>query len=161
MELSIVPVAEEYILSYWNAIEEVAAENKYLGSDHAFPINETAAFIRESIAHGYPHFFVVQEDGIVVGWCEILPVNFTSAGYLGMGLLKEYREKGYGTLLLRHALKAAKEYGFDEVELDVRAGNTRAIHLYHSCGFVDTKHIKNALKTADGFEDVIHMKLVL
>ena len=66
-----------------------------------------------------------------------------------MGLLPEYRGKGFGERLLRDTLAAAGTFGFTRIELGVFATNSRAIALYRKAGFVQ-EGIKRKFLLIDG-----------
>ena len=52
----------------------------------------------------------------------------------GLGVLKEYRGKGLGKLLVRYILNEMAG-GREEIVIEVDSENQRAYHLYLSCGF--------------------------
>lgn len=58
------------------------------------------------------------------------------------------------TLLLEHAFG---ELGAHRIWLDVKPSNARARHLYTSLGFVEEGVLRDALRTADGYESLILM----
>lgn len=157
-------VKEKYIESYWKTFEIVASERKYLGTVNGFSLDETKKFIQDSIKNSQPHFFVVDENDEVVGWCDIMPIDSEALqliGYLGIGLLKEYRGKGIGQQLLESTIQVAIQKGFKKVELEVRASNARAIHLYKKLGFLEEKRVENGLCIDGVNEDVIQMAKAL
>lgn len=50
----------------------------------------------------------MNEKDEAIGWCDITPKPlpfFKHTGILGMGIIKEYRNNGYGKKLLKLALK--------------------------------------------------------
>lgn len=51
-----------------------------------------------------------------------------------IGVLPEYRNRGYGKLLTRHSLFFAREKGY-QIKLEVRADNKKAIDIYKKLGF--------------------------
>lgn len=51
-----------------------------------------------------------------------------------IGVLPEYRNLGYGKLLTKHSLLYAREKG-NQIKLEVREDNTRAIDIYKKLGF--------------------------
>lgn len=59
----------------------------------------------------------------------------------------EYRRRGYGAALLRHALRIGREEGFRAVHLDTHSCNVGAIDFYLSQGFalggLDTTYYSN------------------
>ena len=122
--------------SFWQALDRVAREKKYLARDEAPPIDSTRAFVGKNIAAGHPHI-VALIDNVVVGWCDIMPRNpeEPAIGVLGMGVVDDQRGKGIGEALIRAALIAAQDKGFDTIRLDVRTDNERAVKLYEKVGF--------------------------
>jgi ribosomal protein S18 acetylase RimI-like enzyme len=59
-------------------------------------------------------------------------------GIYGLGVLPEYRGKGYGRAILVMAVEKLKESGAGKIMLQVSADNSRALNLYKSCGFLET-----------------------
>lgn len=57
-------------------------------------------------------------------------------GELGIAVRCEYQNRGIGSRLMAEALKRAREYGFDLIELELRADNAAARRLYEKFGFV-------------------------
>lgn len=157
-KIEIIPACEEFIPSYHAALDEVAREKKYLCIIQAFPFYETELFIKDGIQKGYPYFFVIKDNKKVIGWCDIKPQD-KKTGYLGVAVLKKYRRQGIGKKLIFTAIKGAVKYGFEKVELEVRASNIDAFKLYESLGFVKQKTLRNAVKV-DGFVDDVY-KMVL
>jgi len=59
-------------------------------------------------------------------------------GLVGMGMLRQYREKGLGLLLLQTGMKWAKSNPLlEKLWLQILADNTPAINLYKKLGFVE------------------------
>lgn len=56
-------------------------------------------------------------------------------GIYGLGVLPEYRGKGFGRAVLLGAVEQLKQTGAKEIMLQVATGNANALHLYQSCGF--------------------------
>lgn len=161
--LKLIKPEERYIRSYWESFDTIAKERKYLASNEGFPYDGTVEFIKESIKNGYPHIFIVDaEKDICVGWCDAIPKTDT-IGYLGMGLLPEYREQGIGKMALQKVIRMSKLYGFRSIELDVLKSNTRAIHLYEKMGFVQNNLVVGGFTWHNTLvsEDVIQMSLDL
>jgi RimJ/RimL family protein N-acetyltransferase len=123
-----------------DAVAKVRAERRYILPGLPLPLEKARAFVLDTVKHGYP-MFVLDHDGRLVGWCDILPARDNEAtrhvGVLGMGLLGEYRGQGFGKRLINDALTAARAFGFSRVELSVFATNARAIALYRQVGFVE------------------------
>lgn len=151
----------KYIKSYWNTFDEIASERKYLASTCAFSLEDTIKFIENSIEKNIPYLFVIDKDkDTVIGWCDVQPKDI-HIGYLGIGILKDYRKKGIGKNLIGTILEKSKEYGYYFVELDVRYTNERAIQLYKSVGFKIVNIIKEGLEIDGVKEDVLQMTINL
>lgn len=58
---------------------------------------------------------------------------------------KDYRNRGYGDILLSNTLKKAEELRFNIVMLKVDMDNTKAIHLYKKNGFKETQRYENRI----------------
>jgi len=157
------PVEDKYIESFHSCLDSVGRERKYLGFLQAPPLESTREFVQYNIQHNIPQFIAVDGER-VVGWCDIRPQRlegFTHCGILGMGVLDGYRGKGYGTQLMDEALRAAKNYGMERVELEVYASNIPAIRLYEKKGF---RHegVKEKARKLDGvYDDIIMMALFI
>ena len=81
---------------------------------------------------------------------------------IGISVRKEYWGRGIGSLLLREAERAARGMGYERLELDVFAANSRALSLYERTGFVQCGCIPRAARLADGsYSDEIYMTKVL
>jgi len=116
-----------------------------------------------NIRSNYPQY-VALEGNRVVGWCDIIPlkgIDFAHCGVLGMGLLKDYRRQGLGTMLLDTTIGAAKEFGLERVELEVYTSNTPAIRLYEKRGFVFEGVKKRARKLDGEYYDIQVMALFI
>lgn len=99
------------------AVDTVAREHRYLALLEAPPIEQVRAFVRRNVEHGYPQIIVVAEDA-VVGWCNIPPASRAVSAHVGdlfMGLVAEWRGRGLGERLLRHAVHAADMFGFQRI----------------------------------------------
>jgi RimJ/RimL family protein N-acetyltransferase len=85
--------------------------------------------------------------------------KLSHAGEFGMSILKEFRDQGIGRMLLNALLTwTSKQPALERLELNVFAGNARAIHLYRSVGFEEQGRSRNAIKFSDGrYDDLILM----
>lgn len=80
-------------------------------------------------------FFLLKEAETVVA-CAILKRLSEDAVELKRMFLKlEARGKGYGKLLLEHAIQTAKDLGFRRMVLDTEPIMSTAIQLYEKFGF--------------------------
>ena len=161
-EFKVVPTAEEHISGFHAVLDSVARERRYLAMLQAFPLENTAEFVRSCLRAKSPHF-VALVDGRVVGWCDIQPMpreTQAHGGVLGMGIVESHREKGIGEALMRATLEAAREAGLTRIELTVREDNLRAKALYEKVGFV-TEGVKRKAALHDGsYYDLVLMALL-
>ncbi len=161
MEVTFIEPTEAYIISYSEALDAVAREKIYLAKLEGFPIEETIPFMRNSIQKKIPFLLAVNTDtNQVVGWCDAQP-KAEEIGYLGLGVLKDYRGKGIGKRLVRAILEHGKKFGYQRIDLEVRGSNERAIGLYLSMGFSEVGTVKNGLTIGNITDDVIQMTIKL
>jgi ribosomal protein S18 acetylase RimI-like enzyme len=59
-------------------------------------------------------------------------------GIYGLGVLPEFRGRGFGRAVLLGAVDKLKDAGAKEIMLQVATGNANALRLYESCGFKTT-----------------------
>ena len=162
-DIQITRISKEHVESFHRCLDSVASERRYLGLVKAPPLESTRDFVQSNIRNNIPQYVAV-EGSKVVGWCDIAPnkgEGFTHCGTLGMGVLRDYRGKGIGTRLIEEALYAAKEFGFERVELEVYVSNVSAVKLYETRGF---KHegVKRKARKLDGkYDDILLMALFI
>ena len=164
MAFDVVPIAGRHIDGFRATLDAVARERRYLYFLEAPALDDARKFVRNSIAKRYPHL-VALEDGKVIGWSDVLPVDLrplrAHTGTLGIGVLAQWRGRGIGSALLRETLNRARDFGFTRVELVYRAGNSRAGRLYERFGFVREGVQRNAVRLDGTYEDVICMALLM
>ena len=157
-EILIRPIALADIKQFQRVTDAVMRERKYLAFIEGFAIDEVALFVARNIRLRNPQM-VADDDGRIVGWCDIrretIPV-YSHTGHLGMGLLARYRAQGVGERLIRAAIEAARENGFERIELTVYGRNAPAEALYRKVGFVhEGTRVRG--KKLDGEYDDVHM----
>jgi ribosomal protein S18 acetylase RimI-like enzyme len=160
--VEIVPIAQDHIESFHQALDFVARERRYLSFLEAPPLESVRAFVLDNIKQGYPQLVAVSA-GQVVGWCDVVPKPrpiYAHVGVLGMGLLPEFRGQGLGDRLIRQTLAAARAFGLSRVELSVRENNAVAIELYKRVGFEIEGLQRNATKVDGVYENVVLMAIL-
>jgi ribosomal protein S18 acetylase RimI-like enzyme len=160
--VEIVPIAQDHIESFHQALDFVARERHYLAFLEAPPLESTRAFILDNIKHGYPQLVAVSA-GKVVGWCDVVPNPrpiYAHVGVLGIALLPEFRRQGIGGRLIRQTLGAARDFGLRRVELTVRESNAVAIELYKKIGFAIEGLQRNRILVDGGYENLILMGML-
>ena len=156
------PIELRDIEGFAACVAAVIAEREWLAHIEPFPIDGAAAFVARNVGTGMQ--FVAEDDGRIVGWCDIVrsPVAVsTHRGTLGMGMLPEVRGRGLGLRLIDAALAAARRAGLEQVTLHVFGRNARAIALYRKAGFREVgRHIRG--KKLDGqYDDNVIMDIEL
>jgi ribosomal protein S18 acetylase RimI-like enzyme len=82
-------------------------------------------------------YFLAELDGQEIG--QIGVVHTDDSIYIrGVGILPEYRRRGYGRQLLAATVKMMLAEGQTHFLLDVATDNPQALSLYQSCGFRET-----------------------
>ncbi|MBR5288176.1 MAG: GNAT family N-acetyltransferase [Clostridia bacterium] len=69
---------------------------------------------------------------------------------IGISLLRAYWGRGIGTAMMHALIDAAKDAGYEQIELDVVEENKRALALYQRLGFKVAGHMPRAMKYRDG-----------
>lgn len=161
-QVTIRQISQDDIESLHSCLDSVGRERKYLGFTRAAPIEETRKSLLEDMERDVIRLIAL-DDLKVVGWCHIRPdrwEGFTHTGWLGMGVLKEYRGQGIGSALLHQTLAEARNRGMERVELSVFASNLAAIHLYEKFKFEFEGRKKKARKLDGRYDDIIVMALL-
>ncbi|MCG2641623.1 MULTISPECIES: GNAT family N-acetyltransferase [Bradyrhizobium] len=141
------------------AVDTVARERKYIALTEAPPVEQVRAFVARNVERGYPQIVAIA-DGAVVGWCNVPPASRAVSAHVGdlfMGLVPDFRGKGFGERLLRRAIQAADVFGFRRIELGVFATNTAAASLYRKVGFVEEGTKRLAILVDGIYHDEIIM----
>lgn len=85
-------------------------------------------------------FWCLIDDNNVIGTIAIRKIDDINgiAELKRMFVLPEFQGKGYGRILLEHAVKNAQEQKYQKMCLDTRKQFSVAQHLYRSVGFQET-----------------------
>lgn len=62
--------------------------------------------------------------------------KFAEAEILNFGVAKKFQKMGIGSHLFEKFLNESGEFGIETIWLEVRAGNSEALHFYQNRGFV-------------------------
>ena len=80
----------------------------------------------------------------------------------GVSIAQEYWGLGIGRALTRACIECAKEAGYEQLELEVVADNSRAIAIYESEGFVEYGRNPRDFKSrSGGYQELVYMRLEL
>lgn len=127
-------------------------ETKFLGyssSEKSYSAEDEIAYV-EKIYKINGAFLVGEYEGNIVGTTQIMPKDeFKWKSHIarfGIGLIKNYWGLGIAGKMMTSIIDCAKSCGYEQIELNVVAENTRAVNLYKSFGFEIYGTIKNAYK---------------
>jgi mycothiol synthase len=81
--------------------------------------------------------YLAERDGRTVGKVHLQNAAGVG-GIYGLGVLPEFRGRGYGRAVLLLAVRKLTEEGLSSIMLQVAAENAAALQLYKSCGFRET-----------------------
>jgi len=119
---------------------------------------------REKIAKLAQHgrYIVSEKDGAVIGHAFLDPMPMRANAHvfqLTIVVHPGHTDRGVGEMMLRDLLEwAARDPRVGKIELNVRAGNERAQHLYKRLGFVEEARFRKRVHRGDGaYEDDIGM----
>lgn len=82
--------------------------------------------------------YVYIEDDVIVGYYSLLQQENEECEVNNVCVLPEYRHKGIGEQLMRHAFKIAEELGCKKVCIGIVEENTVLKEWYASQGFIHT-----------------------
>lgn len=92
----------------------------------------------------------------VIGYAIMLHVA-GEVTLMDIAIAEEHRGHGIGKQLLNGVIDASVRLNAEEIWLEVRAGNHRAIALYHGADFNDIDIRRDYYPSAKGREDAIMM----
>ena len=101
-------------------------------------------------------------DGKVAGNCALNSLGdkrkVRHRCSMAIALYQAYWGLGIGTAMIGYLTELAKQIGYEQMDLEVIAGNEQAQALYRKCGFVESGRRHHAVKMDDSsFHDEILM----
>ncbi|WP_042353108.1 ribosomal protein S18-alanine N-acetyltransferase [Bacillus massiliigorillae] len=112
------------------------------------------AFFNELYQNQYATYFILEEEGKIIGYCGAWLV-IDEAHITNIAILPEFRGRGLGEALLQKMIDKCREDHIERMTLEVRASNTVAQSLYKKLGFQDGAIRKKYY--SDNQEDAIVM----
>lgn len=150
-------------------VQQTAYETKFLISEpeeQNFTIEEEEDFIGSRLESDSSVMITAFDGEKAIGNCHISGmsrrIRTKHRCSLGIALLKDYWSCGLGSALMERLVTFAKELGFHQIELEVIAGNEKAMGLYKKFGFVEYGRRPRDLRYKDGtFADAVCMVKLL
>jgi len=163
MEIIVKEVEIGFLEDFHHCLNEVAKERVHLMLTSSPDIEKMKGFIEGNIRDKVPQVFAFDGEKMV-GWCDIRPFGHATMKHraeVGMGVIREYRGRGIGKLLLSKCLEIAKNRDIEIVYLHVFSDNKSAIGLYESMGFIQEGFLKKYRKIDGHYQDCVCMSLEL
>lgn len=105
------------------------------------------------------HGLVCKEDKKMLGFLIFSPIK-PEAHLLSIAVIETQQYKGIGSVLLKSMISQCKAMGINQVFLEVRASNEKAIGFYQKYGFKKDA-IRENYYSGDITEDALLMSLEL
>ena len=110
--------------------------------------------------------FVAILDGRIVGSAGVTAVGgrrkLAHRARFGISVLTEHWGMGIGRVLMESCIDSARRAGYTQLELEVVAGNERALSLYRRAGFEEYgRNPQGYRSAAAGYQELVHMRLEL
>ena len=113
-------------------------ENLSFGAEGVpLSIEEEQAYLRAQYDSADNAQYFAKVDGEIIGTASLnrKPRRMSHRGEFGISLKKAWWGCGAASALTEAVLSFAKENGFEQLNLEVRSSNARAIHRYEKYGF--------------------------
>jgi L-phenylalanine/L-methionine N-acetyltransferase len=163
-EFEIRPARPRDARAFLDAYRRVAAEKRFIQTEvvpHTH--RHYGKRFRRSWDENGAHV-VALDDGRLVGSISIRRDDHPATHHVatfGMFVVSSHRRRGAGSALLSEAIRWARSYGLERVELTVYPHNDAAISLYRRFGFVEEGRLVRHAKKSYGYEDEILMAVWL
>lgn len=113
----------------------------------------------DSLAAGHS-CWIAEQNRRIVGYAVLMLV-LDEAHLLNISIAAGHQGHGLGRALLAHVQDTARQYGAQQMFLEVRPSNTPALRLYESFGFNEMAIRRGYYPAQGGREDAILMGMVL
>ena len=127
---------------------------------------QEAQFLKNKTESDYEIEILAEVDGTVVGLAGIDQVGskykVCHRTDFGISVDQAYWGLGIGRALMEACIECAKKAGFEQIELNVIADNSRAIDMYEKAGFVEFGRNPRGFKSRiSGYQELVYMRLEL
>lgn len=145
-------------------LRDTCGETRFLAKEPeeiTLTMEEERAFINAQNASETNLMLLAFWDGKHVGNCSFMGLGdgrYRHRASVGIALYQKYTGFGIGSRMMEVLIAAAKEAGFEQLELEVVTDNKRAIALYKKMGFEIFGTLPDNMKYKDGtYADVYWM----
>jgi phosphinothricin acetyltransferase len=92
-----------------------------------------------------PLWMIENSDKQTIGWCSFQDFYgrpaYSGTAEISIYLNENFRNKGFGKLILQHAISSCKELEIHTLTGFIFAHNTKSIKLFESLGFTEWGHL--------------------
>jgi RimJ/RimL family protein N-acetyltransferase len=148
------PSDAEALIRY---LRRTAGETSFLirePDEITLTVEQERNFIQSKIDADRELMLIASIGGRQIGNCSLMSVGgfrrYHHRCEVAIALYQEYCGAGIGRIMLETVLDVAKSCGYEQAELEVIAGNERAIRLYQKLGFREYGRFPDNMKYADG-----------
>ena len=113
-------------------------------------------YLYELNGNPYSELWVLEENGRIIGWYDLW-IIFERAEIATIAVDPKKQGRALGGQLMRHLIQRAKSRGCENISLEVRVSNRKAINMYEHFDFIIINTRQGYYKTADGYEDAYLM----
>ena len=128
--------------------------------------DEEAQFLKSKSESACEIEILAEVEGVVAGLAGIDQVGskykIRHRADFGISVDQAYWGLGIGRALLEACIECAKKAGYEQMELNVVAENSRAIDMYEKAGFVEFGRNPRGFKSRmSGYQELVYMRLEL
>ncbi len=111
-------------------------------------VENEEAFLRSMIGSSDGVMYTAKEDGEIIGIAHVsrLKRRMSHRASIGVSVRRCAWHRGVGTALMDKLVAFSRNNGIEQLELEVRSDNERAIRLYEKFGFTKVGTIPAFLK---------------
>lgn len=149
-------------------IKKLAVQDLYVLCE-LFDYNNVEQMIDEctrNIQNGVIDIFVLYDENTLIGELRVryqsddesYAIRGRRAYLYAFRVREGFRNKGYGTYLLKAVLSELRDCGYSEFTVGVEDDNPRAIHMYRALGFNELLLRKQEEYQGDTYEYNLYLK---
>lgn len=149
-----------------NCIKTYVPQSKYipkLGQEIQLTIEQEKDWMNSFLTNNNSLLLVAEYENQIIGNIDLMGNRrkvMEHTAVIGMGMLKEWKNYGLGTALLKETIEWAKQNPILElIWLQIYAENKLGLNLYRKLGFKENGIIENFFKQEDEYFDNLTMSM--
>ena len=160
---------EQDAQAVWDNFVLTHGETEFLTTypeEVTFTLEQEEAFLKQKEESNRDAELVAEVDGVIAGTAGINSIGAAEKtkhrATFGISIAKAWWGLGIGRALTEGCIECARAAGYQQLELEVVADNSRAAALYKSVGFVEYGRNPNGfLSRNSGWQENVLMRLEL